>query len=132
MIGSGAIGALIAGFLADRWGRTTLTSIAMAISGLCAATVGLFFGSDPIWLVLICVVWGITIVADSAHLGVHCRVIEPASRRHDADPSNRAWLPVDAHHDPPNAGVCGHLRLALGLCTVGDRTTGRDYRDAPS
>jgi MFS family permease len=65
-IASGAIGCIAAGLLADRIGRTTVTIIAMAISGSCAATIGLLYGGNP-WLVLaLCVVWGISIVADSA------------------------------------------------------------------
>src|SRR5512147_2640470 len=36
-IGSGAIGCIAAGFLADRLGRTTITILAMAVSGSCAA-----------------------------------------------------------------------------------------------
>ncbi len=65
-IGSGAIGCVGAGFLADRLGRTTLTIVAMAISGSCAASIGLLFGGPPWALVALCVVWGISIVADSA------------------------------------------------------------------
>ena len=66
-IGAGAIGCVGAGFLADRLGRTTLTIVAMAVSGSCAASVGLLFGGDSRWaLVAVCVVWGISIVADSA------------------------------------------------------------------
>jgi MFS family permease len=65
-IASGAIGCIAAGLLADRIGRTTVTIIAMAISGSCAATIGLLYGANP-WLVLaLCVVWGVSIVADSA------------------------------------------------------------------
>jgi MFS family permease len=65
-VGSGAIGCVAAGYLADRLGRTTLTIVAMAVSGSCAASVGLLFGG-PAWaLVALCVVWGISIVADSA------------------------------------------------------------------
>ncbi len=65
-VGSGAIGCVAAGFLADRLGRTTLTIVAMAVSGSCAASVGLLYGG-PTWaLVALCIVWGISIVADSA------------------------------------------------------------------
>jgi hypothetical protein len=65
-VGSGAIGCVGAGFLADRLGRTTLTIVAMAISGSCAASIGWLFGG-PTWaLLIVCVVWGISIVADSA------------------------------------------------------------------
>jgi len=65
-IAAGAIGSVAAGLLADRLGRTTLTIAAMAISGTCAATIGFLFGGDPSWLIALGVIWGITIVADSA------------------------------------------------------------------
>ena len=65
-IGSGAIGCLAGGLLADRLGRTTVTMAAMAISGSCALTVGFFYGGNPAPLVFLCLLWGITIVADSA------------------------------------------------------------------
>jgi MFS family permease len=38
----------------------------MAVSGSCAASVGFLFGGAPWALTALCVVWGITIVADSA------------------------------------------------------------------
>jgi MFS family permease len=65
-IAAGAIGCVGAGMLADRLGRTTLTIAAMAVSGTCAATIGLLFGGSPVALVAVCIVWGISIVADSA------------------------------------------------------------------
>ncbi|MEO5765351.1 MAG: MFS transporter, partial [Casimicrobiaceae bacterium] len=65
-IAAGAIGCVGAGFLADRLGRTTLTIVAMAISGSCAASVGLLFGGPAWMLVAVCLIWGVTIVADSA------------------------------------------------------------------
>ena len=65
-IGVGALGSVGAGLLADRLGRTTLTIAAMAVSGTCAATIGFLFGGDPRPLVALALVWGISIVADSA------------------------------------------------------------------
>ncbi|HEX6261901.1 MAG TPA: MFS transporter [Actinomycetota bacterium] len=66
VIGSGAIGSWIAGILGDRWGRSRTTSAAMAISGASALTIGLLFERSP-WLILaVGIVWGITVVADSA------------------------------------------------------------------
>lgn len=65
-VGIGAVGCLLAGVLADRWGRTTLTILAMAISGACALTVGLLFDAAPWLLMMVCLIWGISIVADSA------------------------------------------------------------------
>jgi len=65
-VASGAIGCVGAGLLADRVGRTTVTIVAMAVSGSCAATIGLFYGGSPFALMAICLIWGISIVADSA------------------------------------------------------------------
>lgn len=65
-IGAGALGCVAAGLVADRIGRTTVTIIAMAVSGSCAAGVGLLYGGVPSLLVAVCLIWGISIVADSA------------------------------------------------------------------
>ena len=64
-IGAGAVGCLAGGVFADRLGRTTLTMAAMATSGTCALLVGLLFGGDPWLLTLLCIVWGIAVIADS-------------------------------------------------------------------
>jgi MFS family permease len=65
-IAAGAIGAWIGGACADRWGRTTVTIASMAASGTCAATMGWLLNSPP-WLVTtVAIVWGVTIIADSA------------------------------------------------------------------
>lgn len=66
VIGSGAPGCWLGGVLGDRWGRSRTTAVAMAISGTCALTIGLLFGRSP-WLVLaVGLLWGVTVVADSA------------------------------------------------------------------
>ncbi len=65
-IASGAIGSWLGGVLADRYGRTTVTMTAMAISGLCAATAGWLFEAPLLMLVPVIIVWGITVIADSA------------------------------------------------------------------
>lgn len=62
----GAIGCVVGGLAADRVGRTTLTMVAMGISGTCAATIGFLFGANPWIVVVVCLVWGVSIVADSA------------------------------------------------------------------
>ena len=66
VIGSGAIGCVAAGFLADRAGRTLVASAAMVVSGACCLTVGFLFGGSPSLLLFLAVVWGMTVVADSA------------------------------------------------------------------
>ncbi|MEO8436638.1 MAG: MFS transporter [Pyrinomonadaceae bacterium] len=66
VIGSGAAGCVIAGLLADRLGRTLVTSWAMGISGSCCLIVGLFFGAHPLLLLIVAAIWGASVVADSA------------------------------------------------------------------
>jgi len=65
-IAAGGLGSLLAGNLADRLGRTTITIASMAISGACALLVGFLFGGSPILLTLLCLIWGFAVVADSA------------------------------------------------------------------
>jgi MFS family permease len=65
VIGSGVAGCIAAGVLADRIGRAKVTIWAMAISGACCLVVGLFF-ERPIWLLAIALIWGASVVADSA------------------------------------------------------------------
>jgi MFS family permease len=66
VIGCGAIGCVVAGLIADRVGRTIVTSVAMAISGSCCLFIGFLFGGNPIWILIVAAIWGATIVADSA------------------------------------------------------------------
>ena len=66
VIGCGAIGCVVAGLVADRIGRTTVTSWAMAISGSCCWLIGFLFGANPLLLFAVAAIWGATVVADSA------------------------------------------------------------------
>jgi MFS family permease len=66
VIALGAIGCYLGGLVSDRWGRTTLTMAAMTLSGLCATVIGFTFGGPPALTLLIAVIWGMTVIADSA------------------------------------------------------------------
>jgi MFS family permease len=66
VIGTGAIGCVVAGLIADRVGRTLVTSWAMAISGTCCLVIGFLYGGNPWLLLLVAAIWGATVVADSA------------------------------------------------------------------
>jgi MFS family permease len=66
VIGCGAAGCVVAGLIADRVGRTIVTSAAMAISGSCCLVIGLLFGANPILLLIVAAIWGASVVADSA------------------------------------------------------------------
>lgn len=65
-IAVGGIGAWLAGSAADRWGRTRITSLSMVVSGGCCLLAGLVFGTSPLVVAPFCLLWGFTIVADSA------------------------------------------------------------------
>ena len=66
VIGCGAAGCVVAGLIADRVGRTIVTSAAMAISGSCCLVIGFLFGANPILLLIVAAIWGASVVADSA------------------------------------------------------------------
>ncbi|MFL6209538.1 MAG: MFS transporter [Pyrinomonadaceae bacterium] len=66
VIGAGALGCVVGGLLADRIGRTVETSWAMGISGTCCLLVGFLFQSHPAALLALMIIWGASVVADSA------------------------------------------------------------------
>jgi len=64
-IAAGSAGCVLAGVLADRWGRTVVASGSLVVSGACCLVAGAAF--DAPWLAAsICLVWGFAVVADSA------------------------------------------------------------------
>jgi MFS family permease len=66
VIAAGGISSAIAGIVADRIGRERTTIALLATSGACSIGIGLLFGG-PTWLVvLVGLVWGAAVVADSA------------------------------------------------------------------
>ncbi len=77
VVAAGGIGCVAAGFLGDRWGRTSTTMAAMAASGTSAVVAGLTFGASPVLVVAVCLVWGITIVADSAQFSAALSELAP-------------------------------------------------------
>ena len=77
VVASGAVGCIGAGALADRLGRTTVTITAMALSGSSAIVVGLLFGAPTAIVLTVLVVWGITVVADSAQFSTAVSELAP-------------------------------------------------------
>jgi MFS family permease len=66
VIGAGALGCWVGGLLGDRIGRAETTAAALAVSGTCAILIGLLLDA-PAWVVLLVgLVWGFAVVADSA------------------------------------------------------------------
>jgi MFS family permease len=77
VVAAGAVGCVAAGALADRLGRTTLTIAAMAISGTSAVVAGLLFGGPTVVMLVVVVVWGISVVADSAQFSTAVSELAP-------------------------------------------------------
>jgi MFS family permease len=65
VLAAGTAGCVLAGRLADRLGRTRVTTWSMILSGACALTAGLLF-HRPGALTALCLLWGFAVVADSA------------------------------------------------------------------
>jgi MFS family permease len=66
VVASGGIGSIVGGIVADHIGRTATAAAMMAVSGLCALTIGLTF-CGPLWLfAAVAILWGTTVIGDSA------------------------------------------------------------------
>jgi MFS family permease len=66
VIAIGGLGSVGGGLLADRIGRPRTAGLALLGSGLCVVAIGPVFGGWP-WLTLaVALVWGVTVIADSA------------------------------------------------------------------
>ncbi|MEH6692001.1 MAG: MFS transporter [Pseudorhizobium pelagicum] len=65
-VAAGVIGCFAGGVLSDRFGRTATTAGMMIASGTCALLIGFVFDGPQWLLVLVVIVWGITIIGDSA------------------------------------------------------------------
>jgi MFS family permease len=66
VVAAGGIGSAVAGAVADRVGRTTTTIVAMATSATSAIVAGILFGAPVPLVVLVTLIWGFSVVADSA------------------------------------------------------------------
>ena len=63
---AGGIGCVVGGLISDKIGRANLTIISMFISAICSILIGFTFGQF-IWITLIiCIIWGMSVISDSA------------------------------------------------------------------
>jgi MFS family permease len=63
---AGGIGCVVGGLISDKIGRANLTIISMFISAICSILIGFTFGQF-IWITLIiCMIWGMSVISDSA------------------------------------------------------------------
>jgi MFS family permease len=79
-IASGAAGCVVAGVWADRWGKAHIARLALLTSGACSALAALVYGLPLAFLLLFAVVWGFSVVADSAQFSA--LVSEHSPRTH--------------------------------------------------
>ena len=77
VIAAGALGCVAAGRLADRVGRVRVTIGAMLTSGACCLLTGPAFGQHPAVTVVLCLVWGVAVVADSAQFSACVAELAP-------------------------------------------------------
>jgi len=77
VIAAGGLGSVVAGRWADAWGRESTTIWMMVISGACALSIGWLMDASA-WLVVpLALVWGFTIVADSAQFSAVVTEVAP-------------------------------------------------------
>ncbi|HSG50131.1 MAG TPA: hypothetical protein VLA43_20060, partial [Longimicrobiales bacterium] len=77
VIAAGGVGAVLAGRWADSVGRERVTMAAMAVSGGCALTVGWLLTGPLVLLVGLALLWGLTVVADSAQFSAVVTEVAP-------------------------------------------------------
>ena len=77
MIAVGGLGAVMAGAWADSIGRERTTIWMMAISGCCALTMGWLMEARAWIVVPVALIWGFTIVADSAQFSAVVTEVAP-------------------------------------------------------
>lgn len=79
VVAAGVPGCVLGGWLSDRIGRALTTALLMILSGSCALLIGVFF-TGPLWVfLLIAILWGVTVVGDSAQFST--AVTELADQR---------------------------------------------------
>lgn len=65
-IALGAISCILAGFLADKWGKEVVAGWSLLLSGTFALITAITFASMPLLSVFFAVIWGIFVIPDSA------------------------------------------------------------------
>jgi MFS family permease len=77
VIAAGAVGCVLAGRWADVIGRERVTIYAMGVSGMCALLMGHLLGFS-LWVVApVALVWGFSVVADSAQFSAIVTEVAP-------------------------------------------------------
>ncbi len=65
VIGVGALGCILGGLMAQRWGSAKVASLQLCISGICCLLAPWLLNAPAIWMMAWLIVWGITVAGDS-------------------------------------------------------------------
>ena len=65
IIGAGAIGCVVGGLLAEKFGSARVASAQLVISGICCIASPFLFAASPTVFLLFLLIWGATVVGDS-------------------------------------------------------------------
>ena len=131
-IGIGALTSIFAGFVADRLGKAEVAIIALALSGLSALLTALTFGG-PVWLTLaIVIIWGMTVIPDSAQFSALVADASPAEQAGSLMTLQTALgLRAYLRHRAGHADAGRLARLAGRARQPGARACLRHHRHAP-
>jgi MFS family permease len=77
VMAAGAVSCVLAGLLADRWNRASVAALCMLASGTCALLVGPAAAVAPALAIAVAMVWGFTVVADSAQFSACIVTLSP-------------------------------------------------------
>ncbi len=65
VIGVGALGCIVGGMMAQRWGSTKVARLQLCISGMCCVLAPWLLNASAEWMMAWLIVWGITVAGDS-------------------------------------------------------------------
>ena len=77
VIAVGGPGSLVAGYLADRFGRTAIVIVSLSVSGACCLIVGVTGEISAVAVFAVCLIWGFAVVADSAQFSTMVTELAP-------------------------------------------------------
>lgn len=80
VVATGAPGCVAAGWLADRIGRCATTALALGVSGACGLAIGFAWDAPPALFAALALLWGLTIVADSAQFSAAVTELTPPTQ----------------------------------------------------
>ena len=77
VIAMGALGSVVAGIRADQVGRARVAMVALAVSGSCALVIGASLRVSLAVTVIVALIWGVSVVADSAQFSACVADLSP-------------------------------------------------------